>query len=323
MKIAVTGANGFVGSNLVKHLSYAGHKVIVLVRDQANTALLPPDSDIRIIDYSDINSLMMTLNGVDIIIHNAGKTRALSYSQMYEANVNMTRRIIDTINGMPSIKRFVFISSQAVSGPSLDMIPKREEDPPQPLSNYGKTKYKAEELIRRHCRTPWTIIRPVSVFGEGDHDFLPLFRMAQRGLKIQVGFRKRYVNLIYIGQLCRFVEPAILDPKTVNQVLFASDGKTYCYDDIQDWIEQITGRKGLRVIVPETVIKLAAKISDAIGKLRNEALLLNGQKVKEMLAPAWLCSIDKAKDLIGWDPETDIKGQLQRTYLWYKEQNWL
>ncbi len=323
MKIAVTGANGFVGSNLIKHLSHAGHKVIALVRDQANTALLPPNSDIRIVDYSDLSSLVMTLNGVDIIIHNAGKTRALSYSQLYEANVNMTRRIIDTVNGIPSIKRFVFISSQAVSGPSLEMIPKREEDPPQPLSNYGKTKYQAEELIRRQCRTPWTIIRPVSVFGEGDHDFLPLFQMAQRRLKVQVGFRKRYANLIYVGQLCRFIETAILDPKTVDQILFASDGKTYCYNDIQDWIEQIAGRNGLRVFVPETVIILTAYISDAIGKLTNKAFLLNGQKVREMLAPAWLCSVEKAKNLISWDPETDIKGQLLRTYLWYKEQNWL
>ncbi|MBM4403442.1 MAG: NAD(P)-dependent oxidoreductase [Candidatus Cloacimonetes bacterium] len=323
MKIAVTGANGFVGSNLANHLSQAGHCVLSLVRASADTSLLPPGCDIQAVDYQDLSSLQTNLDGYDVLIHSAGKTRTINYSQMHESNVLATLHILRALNQLPSIKHFIFISSQAVSGFSTDMTLKREDDPPRPITHYGKSKHRAEELIRRQCKRPWTIIRPVSVFGEGDHDFLPLFRMAEKGIKIRIGNRKRYVNLIYVRDLCRFIESTIFSPQTTGQILFASDGNAYCYDEIQDQIGETCGGIKREIIIPEALVKMGAKVMDSIGLIIGKAPLLNSHKVKEMLAPAWLCSIDKARELINWHPDGDLKDQFQRTYQWYKSQNWL
>ncbi len=103
MKIAITGANGFVGSNLVKHFLSAGYEVKAIIRANAATTFIPSSAQIVRVDYDDVTSLLTAFTGVDIIIHNAGKTKANNAEQMFKANLGITEKIIAASNRIASI----------------------------------------------------------------------------------------------------------------------------------------------------------------------------------------------------------------------------
>src|SRR5438309_1620730 len=69
----------------------------------------------------------------------------------------------------------------AAGGAGTPERPAREDDPPHPLNAYGRTKAAAESAIRSDARVPWTILRPCSVYGPRDRQWLPLVRLAARG----------------------------------------------------------------------------------------------------------------------------------------------
>ena len=138
MRIAITGANGFIGNNLLKHFKACGHETIAIIRKSA----IVPDHDVEIreVDYYDALSLTENLKDVDVLIHNAGKTKSLNAQEMLAANVGITQRIVQAINTLNHPIHLIFISSQAASRASTNNKPINEDETPRPLTRYGKSK---------------------------------------------------------------------------------------------------------------------------------------------------------------------------------------
>ncbi len=110
MKIAITGANGFVGSNLVKHFLSAGYEVKAIIRANAATTFIPSSAQIVRVDYDDVTSLLSAFTGVDIIIHNAGKTKANNAEQMFKANLGITGDVAAS-NRIAESQQIIYVSS--------------------------------------------------------------------------------------------------------------------------------------------------------------------------------------------------------------------
>jgi len=151
MKIAITGANGFVGSNLVKHFLSAGYEVRAIVRSNAFTTFISSRAQIVKVNYYDAQSLISAFTGIDIIIHNAGKTKALNSEQMFKANLGITEKIIEAINKLPEEQQLIYFSSQAASRPSIDNIPVKEDEPSAPVTWYGKSKLLRKKPSRKNA----------------------------------------------------------------------------------------------------------------------------------------------------------------------------
>ena len=151
MKVAITGANGFVGSNLAAHFLTRGYEVLALVRPAANTSLLPSSLSVLSVDYSSPEDLASKIAEADLVIHNAGKTRTRSYAEMIAANVVNTRQVLSAINKSPACRRFIYISSQAASRPTREPREVTEEEEPAPVDWYGRSKALAERIIRPEC----------------------------------------------------------------------------------------------------------------------------------------------------------------------------
>ena len=85
--------------------------------------------------------------------------------------------------------RFVLVSSQAAAGPAADLArPVVEDDAPRPVEAYGASKLEAERVVRSFGdHVPFTIVRPSSIFGPFDRDFLTLFRFARHGVIVYPG----------------------------------------------------------------------------------------------------------------------------------------
>src|SRR5438046_10135796 len=77
--------------------------------------------------------------------------------------------------------RLVHVSSLAAAGPASAAAPRAEDDPPNPLTPYGRSKLASEEIVTRTPGLAGTILRPAAVYGAGEREPLALFRVASRG----------------------------------------------------------------------------------------------------------------------------------------------
>lgn len=321
MKIAITGANGFVGSNLLRYYQDLGHETVAIIR---NTATLPATGAIiREVDYSSIDSIKAALSDVDVLIHNAGKTKALNHEDMLAANVGITQRVVAAVNASEHPIHLILISTQAASRPSVHGIPVQESDPPAPVTIYGKSKQRAEKLVQNRCIKPWTIIRPCSVYGAGDRDFLELFKLIKLGLVVQIGHEPREINMIHVRQLAEFIALTMQNPAACSQIFFASDTSVYTQAEIASIIAEVMDLQVQPLVLPEAVAILAFHAADLYGRITHREMPVNREKLKEILAPGWVSSPTKAKQLLGWNPQTSIKDLIQETYQWYIDSGWL
>jgi len=323
MKIAITGANGFVGSNLITHFQSEGHEVIALVRSEDSAKSLSIITPVYVVDYMDTHALYIALKGVDVLIHNAGKTKTISHEEMMNANVGVTNSIVATINIKNDPIQLIYISSQAASHPSHDEIPVKESDAPAPLTSYGESKLAAETLILETCKQPFTIIRPCSVYGYGDKDFLSLFKMVNKGISFSIGRGEQLLNMIHVSELAAFIGICLQNPAAYGEIFFATDGKVYRQNDVQIAIAKALNKKPKNINIPIRLAKMVFYLGDAWGKMMHVASILNKDKMKEIMAEGWLADPEKARSILGWNPQANLEKHIMETAKCYRENGWL
>ncbi len=323
MRIVITGANGFVGSNLTRFLMKKGHDVTALVRKTANVSLLPIKSKIVEIDYCNAESITEAIAGQDIIIHTAALTRANNWLQMKEINVGVTEKLVEAINHSETVKQLIYISSQAAAGMGERYKPKTEEDLAKPITWYGKTKLLAEEVIKNRMLKEWTIIRPVSIYGPGDKDFLQTFKMMKNHLSVSLGIKDKFISLIYIDELMQFIGKCIDNPVAYHQVFFASDGMTYTHRMFSNAMQSAIHTYSLHLTIPDALVFYVATLGELKNKFKPRSSIVTLQKFKELKGRYWTVSIDKARKLLDYHPKPNLTHYIHTTWIWYKEQGWL
>ena len=168
--VLVTGANGFVGSHIVDCLLRHGNKVRAMVRHTSDLSWLENKPvEICYGTLDDLPSLLTAVEGVDRIVHNAGvvaaKQKYLYFLHNSEGTHNLIKAVLQVYTGN-SRPRFLLVSSQTAAGPSGTKW-KTEDDPPSPITDYGRSKLLAESTLMRYSdQLPVTIVRPPSVYGQ-------------------------------------------------------------------------------------------------------------------------------------------------------------
>lgn len=319
-KLAITGANGFVGSNLAIKLS-ADYDVVCLVRSNSDLQLLPENANIVKIDYDDLDAISAVLNDCDVLIHGAALTRARDWRTFKKINIDLTQNLL-RLSG--DLQQFIFISSQAAAGPAASReAPVLEEDVCHPVSMYGKSKLQAEMIIRQQAAIPWTIIRPVSVFGPGDRDFLYYFKLVSRHFAPLIGFKEKIFNFIYIDELIELIAKTVLNPKAANETFFAANSNTYSMDQFIRAIEAAVSKKSLHLPIPLFLLYPAALAAEFFSRISGKPPLINRQKIKEFRQNNWIVDTQKASSLLAFETTQDLTAPLQQTYKWYLEKGWL
>ena len=322
-KLIITGSNGFVGSALANNL-IENYEVTCLVRHGSNVSLLPENIEIKHIDYNNSEAIMELLRGQDILIHTAALTRAKNWQQFKQINIDLTETLIEMYNKTPSLKQFIFISSQAAAGPAPDKnTPKLESDECYPVTMYGKSKLLAENLIKGKAEKPWTIIRPVSVFGPGDKDFLQYFKLIKKHLAMFIGFRQKYYNLIFVDDLVEMISKAINNEKVYNETFFARGTDVLSIQQLVHYIEGVMNTRALHLHVPQFLLYPIAAVSEMLTVFSYRPPIINREKIKEFKQDNWIVSGDKAKNILGFETSRDMLDNLKITYQWYKDKGWI
>ncbi|MCD4818970.1 MAG: NAD-dependent epimerase/dehydratase family protein [Candidatus Cloacimonetes bacterium] len=323
MKTAITGSNGFLGSRIVHKLQSNDYEIMALIRKNANRELLHPNTNIVEINYNNVFEIEKTLNGQDVLIHSAALTRAKRWTDFQEINIKFTERLIEIFNRTKSLKQFIFISSQAAAGPSVNSKPKIESDLNNPVSYYGKSKLLAEQLIKKKIKKPYTILRPSSIYGQGDRDFLNYFKMINKGITVLPGKQKKFINLISADEVSEYVMHTINNKSAFNQTFFLTDGNIYSLDQFIKILKEVMHQKTKDFKIPDKLLSPIAKTIELSTLFSKKPAILNQQKVNEIKYNFWLSENLKAVKLLNYSPQNGLKNNLITTYNWYKKKGWL
>lgn len=325
MIAVVTGASGFIGRNLVGRLREDGHEVRCLVRPDGGAA---PEGVARaLVDLQDPAAVRScpALEGADVIFHLAGATRARSASAFAAANVSPTRNLLEALATKRLRPRFVYVSSQAAAGPapSLDS-PVTEDDVPGPVEEYGRSKLEAERVVATYGdRVPTSIVRPCSVLGPFDRDFLRMFAHAERGIIVYPGAERHWLSWLHVTDVIEGLLAVARAETAVNRTYFLASQQPIQWRTLGEAIEATIGRRVTHLDVPGALVRAAAHIGDAVGAFMLEAPLLNSNKVTLSRQPFWVCRADRAREELAWRQSRSLPEAVRDTYLWYRASGWL
>jgi len=325
-KALVTGSTGFIGSHLVNLLVKKGISVKCLIRKTSNTRWLK-DHPVDLVTGSlnDKFSLIEAIKDVDYIFHIGGVTKAKNTEEFYKGNYEGTKNLLDvTRKHNRTLKRFVFCSSQAAAGPSENKIPLKEDNIPKPVSVYGKSKLKAENIVIEYGKYfPFTIIRPPSVFGPRDEDFFFILKLINRRIAPILCNENKYYNFIYVDDLVNGIYLSALKEEGRNQIFFICNEKIYSWGDVIEIVSKILDKSPVKIKIPLPMLYLSAAVSDFFSKITGKATIFSLQKVSELKRDYWVCSPEKARKLLGFQPEHSFTQGLEITIKWYKETGYL
>jgi nucleoside-diphosphate-sugar epimerase len=318
----VTGANGFIGSHLVERLLAEGHRVRCLVRAASDRRWIQ-DLPVEFVvgDVTDPVTLPPAVAGADWIFHLGGAVKALDEAAFVKINAEGTRHLAEAAVHQGT-RRIVLISSLAAAGPSPDGHPLGEDDPPRPVSAYGRSKLAAEEAVFR-SGAPAVVLRPPAVYGPRDRDVLVFFRMAARGLALIIGDAKRPLSLVHVSDLVSSALCAATETDIEGRTYFVSDGRIHDWIGVVEALGRALGRRPRRLKVPSPVLGLAAWIEERRAARTGGRPLLTRERLREFRSGAWVCDGSRASRELKLKPPVALEQGLASTAAWYRENGWL
>lgn len=316
--VSVTGATGFLGWHLSEAFRDAGWRVRAIVRPGNRKAL--PDG-VEIVEAPLENAaLSAAIAGTDLLVHSAALIRARSTAEIDRVNVEGTRAAVDAANSVGA--RLLFISSQAAIGPSRSATGSREDDSPRPLTAYGRSKLAAEALVRSEARGPWTIVRPSAVYGPRDVGFLPLFRLASRGIFLMAAPASMPFTFIHADDVVRAIIAAATDDRAAGQTFFLGHPEPQTADDLMRGLAQAFGQTYRPLKVPAPFVRVAGLAGDVCWKIGVRPIV-DSSRAAEMRAEGFVCAVDRIRDRIGFKASMSLREGLASTARWYRERGWV
>jgi UDP-glucuronate 4-epimerase len=306
----VTGGAGFIGSHLVDALLSRGHRVRVVDcltdyydvgQKKANLDAFAghPACEVVATDLrqADVAGL---LDGVDAVFHQAGQpgvrlSWASGFPDYESINILATQRLLEACRKTP-VQRVVFASSSSVYG-DADRYPTTEQDLPRPRSPYGVTKLAAEHLCGLYAASwsiPTVALRYFTVYGPRQRPDMAFHR------------------------LCKAVLEGTPFP------LFGDGSQIRDFTYVADVVEANL-RAAEADVAPGEVVNIAgggsvslAEVVGLVGALAGAEVPLEREGVQAGDVVRTGGSIERAQQVLGWSPETDLCAGLAAQLEWHE-----
>lgn len=325
-KIFITGATGFIGSHLADELLKRGNHVKCLVRESSSTKWLK-DKPFEFV-YGNLfkkDVLKTALADVDYVYHVGGVNFAKRKEDYFKGNADSTKSLIETCYEInPGLKRFVHLSSQTVTGPSLNVKPVNEETVCNPITTYGRSKLEAEKIVLQYFdKMNCTIIRAPAVYGPRDAAIFEYFKTMNKGLQPMIGFDNKTLSLIHSSDLVRGMILAGESQSAKSKIYFISSGKFFSWKEIGDITSRLLGRKTLTIRIPHFAVYTVGAFAQFFAMFSDKPAILNLEKCRDITQSHWICSSEKAGKELGFREEMSIEKGIEDTISWYKDNRWL
>lgn len=329
MKCFVTGASGFIGSNLVHELVARGHRVKALLRPNADVrGLSGAQFDRATGDILDRKLLQSEMEGCDWCFHVAASYHLWlrNYAPMYQANVQGTRNVLESA-GRAGCRKIVYTSTVGCIGLPKNVdgkyIPTTEADlaTEQQMSNdYKRSKFQAELVARelfQKSGLPIIIVNPSAPIGPGDVKPTPTgqvivdFLNRKMPAYLETGLNWVHVRDVAIGHILaaengRFGERYILGNKDGNWTM----KQTF------DVLEKLTGIPGPKVKLPHWFVASVAEVSECIARFTGKAPRATRGGVRMAKYKMWF-NPEKAVGELGL-PQTPPEQAFAEAIAWFR-----
>jgi dihydroflavonol-4-reductase len=326
VRILITGGTGFIGSRLAADVLLQGHQVRCLVRQTSDLSRLRGmDVELYYGELRNPETLKDVVRDIDVVYHLGGVTRGRTEQDYIDGNFQATVNLLDVCKKYGAEhQKVLFVSSQAAGGPSHEFHALEETDKAAPISAYGRSKLLAEEAVVEFSRKrAATIIRPPSVYGPGDRDFLILFKNINKGFMPMVGRGAQKISIVYLDDLIAGIQLAAVKSEANGKLYNICGDEDATFADIANAIAAALGKRPLTLHIPLMGVEWITRLSVLIARFTHKAALLNMDKLNEMKQPAWLCSNQKAKIQLGFSPRVGLEEGMEKTAAWYFEKGWL
>ncbi len=317
-RVLVTGATGFVGSHITKTFVDVGYRVRYGARASSNTRWLDGLAVERVpLDLTRPEDLPRAVEGVDVLVHAAGVTRARRTGDYHRINAEGTHRLAAAA-AEAGVRRFVLISSLAARGP--DTLARDDRD--HPASAYGRSKLEAEAYLHAEgARMSVVALRLAAVYGPRDTDLLPLFKMARSGwLVIPSG--PGLLQPVYAADAARAALAAVRETGGFGPYLVAETSR-YTWRDVADELQRALERPVRVVRLPAATFELAGRSAEWVAKLRGFEPVFDERRARDLALHTWTCDPTGTEQALDWRAEVRLFEGLERTARWYQGAGWI
>ena len=311
--ILVTGANGFVGNELIRCLQEAGRSVCAAVR--SHVPLDTPGLTTTVVgSIGSKTDWQPSLKDVDTVIHLASRVHVMRetsldpLAEFREVNVEGTKNLALQAS-QAGVKRFIYVSTVKVNGEISGDDPFRESDPPCPTDHYAVSKWEAEQAlwsVSQISGIEVVVIRPPLVYGPGVRaNFLRLMHWVDRGYPLPFGAVRNRRSLLYLGNLVDGLIHCVDNPSAANQTFLLSDAETLSTPELIRELACALGRRANLVNIPVGMLRIAGRVTR------------RSKVISRLVDSLWVDSSNIVNRL-GWRPPFTVEQGLAETAMWYR-----
>lgn len=307
LKIAITGASGFIGQHLLEDIDFTNYSVKALTRNlDKKMRVSPAACEIVKADLRDYESLNSAFKGVDVIINIAAEVR--NDKMFAETNIAGTQNLINAAIAN-NVSKIIHISSVGVVGMSYSKADTIVDENTNcfPSIEYERTKLESEKLLieaNKKNDFKLTLLRPTNVFGEY-HSFNALLNLMQRIIagKFIMYSNTATVNYIYVKDLTAIILKLIEDEKEYGILNVGSSEKLGAFLEL---ISDKLGIKNKKYALPQIVFNFIGAFGiKKLNRISNHVIYDDGKLQKNFQYPYGLA-----------------KG-IERTILFYKQKQFI
>jgi len=323
MRALVTGATGFVGGLLAARLRERGDTVVALVRDPRRaTDLANMGVELVTGDLADQAALTTAIRGVEIVYHVAGAIAAPDEAGFMTVNRDGTASVVEAAE-RAGVSRLLLVSSLAASGPSAPDRPHRDPAVAAPVTQYGRSKLAAEQVVEK-AAVDWTIVRPPAVYGPRDRELLRIFKaVAKFGIAPVFGRGLQQLSLIYGPDLADALIAAATSPGTRKRRYYAAHPEVHTFRSMVTSIAQAANRAERILPIPIAVGRAVLVVTETVARFTGRTTILTTDKGNELFQPAWTCDPSSLTEATGWAPTVALSEGAGATLEWYRRAGWL
>jgi dihydroflavonol-4-reductase len=324
-KVFITGANGFIGSNLCRHLVSSGWDVSGLIRPTSDLYLLK-GLDIPLVkgDLRDPSSFRIP-DGVTHIIHSASIVSDVAGAETCRRNIfDLAKNLVEIIRASASsLRRLAYVSTALTLGYGATDISEERPGLPADFIPYTRFKILSEQyFLDEHARhgLPVVILRPSDVVGPGDRITSGrLFREAEKGVPLIVGHGRCRFGYTYIDNFCRAAEAALLKEGIEGRAYTVTNGRLPMWREYLEAVNAGFGKKQ-RIYLPPWAVFALARGMEAVHKIRpSYDPLLTYYRIKRTTTETTY-DISRTKAELDYVPDDDFERQVGETLAWFRKE---
>ena len=278
-KITVIGGSGFVGTNLCRQFALKQQEFEIIDLKMSNQF---PEK-CKIADVRDAETLRNSITG-DVVVNLAAVHRddVRDKSEYQRTNVDGAENVA-LVCEEKGIDKIVFTSTVAVYGfaePGTD-----ENGAINPFNEYGRTKFKAEEKLRKwqaQGDNSLIIVRPTVIFGEGNRgNVYNLLNQIASGKFLMVGCGENKKSMAYIGNIVAFLENCISSDREYGLFNYVDTPDLTMNELVSQVRQTLKGKDGVGPRLPYWMGMILGYVADSVAKLTGKNLPVSSIRVKK------------------------------------------